>query len=61
MIQKVISEFYDDESQQYFYIVRITIFGLLIYARQFSSSRRDLLGQFINREIKVGFRNESKN
>lgn len=33
MIQKVISEFYDDESQQYFYIVRVTIFGLLIYAR----------------------------
>lgn len=61
MIQKVISEFYDDESQQYFYIVRVTIFGLLIYARQFSFSRRDLLGQFINREIKVGFRNESKN
>ncbi len=55
MIQKVISEFYDDESQQYFYIVRVTIFGLLVYARQFSSSRRDLLMQFVGEKVKIGF------
>lgn len=60
MIQKVISEFYDDESQQYFYIVRVTIFGLLVYARQFSSSRRDLLMQFVGEKVKIGFKNEGK-
>ena len=60
MIQKVISEFYDGESQQYFYIVRVTIFGLLVYARQFSSSRKDLLMQFVGGKVKIGFKNEGK-
>lgn len=62
MIKKFISEFYDEESEQYIYIVRITILGLTIYIKQISSQRIDLVRQFFdNTRKKIGFRNEDKN
>ena len=46
MIKKLISEFYDEESEQYVYVVRITVLGLTIYIKQMSSQRIDLVRQF---------------
>lgn len=62
MIKKLISEFYDEESEQYVYVVRITVLGLTIYIKQMSSQRIDLVRQFFaDTEKKIGFKNEDKN
>lgn len=63
MIKKLISEFYDEESEQYVYVVRITVLGLTIYIKQMSSQRIDLVRQFFadTKKKKIGFRNEDKN
>lgn len=60
MIKRLISEFYDEDSNQYIYQVRVSIFSVVVYVKQITSQRADLLQQFIIKDNKIGFRNESE-
>ena len=60
MVKRLISEFYDEDSNQYIYQVRVSIFGVIVYVKQITSQRADLLQQFIIKDNKIGFRNESE-
>lgn len=60
MIKRLISEFLDEETRTYYYIVRVFVFGISVYSKQIESSRIDLINQFVVRNNKIGFKDENK-
>ena len=59
MIKRYVSEFLD-ENNLYVHIVSVTIFGIVIYYNEYNSSRSSIVNQFFNKEVKIGFKNETK-